>query len=47
MNSTFGEKISRVFAGTIWGIVMILPVILLSPLIVLISIGENEEDNIR
>lgn len=38
------DKAARVFAGTIWGIVFLIPIIMTLPIIILTAINEQEND---
>lgn len=41
----FGDKAARVFAGTIWGMAFLIPIIMTLPIIVIAAINEQEDDN--
>lgn len=43
--SGFGDKAARVFAGTIWGMAFLIPIIMALPIIVIAAINEQEDDN--
>lgn len=42
--SRFGDKAARIFAGTIWGMAFILPIIMALPIIIIAAINEQEDD---
>ena len=42
-----GDKAARIFAGTIWGMAFILPIIISLPIIILAAINEQEDDILR